>query len=191
MKGIDLLIDQLKKARIINKNNYKYIITPLCEQEPPLDPSIIEESAEKLIKMINLDGVNKILTAETMGVPIATAISMKTGIPLIIATKREKQTKCDIKIECVCGYEKVPLHFNDINPGDKVLIVDDLISTGGTVIAMAEAIKNLGAVVSDICVIADKVMIGGSERLKSMGYNPKAIIEIDVNNNNKCTVKRL
>ena len=189
MNGIDILIKQLRNSKIVDKGDYRYIINSIGEQDPPLDPKILNDCAEKLIELINLDGVNKILTAETMGVPIATAISMKTGIPLIIATKREKRTPTDVKINYVCGYEKGVLHFNSIHPGDKILMVDDLISTGGTIICMADAIKNLGATISDICVIFDKKTYGGSKRLKELGYDPKSLMDVDINKDN-CIVER-
>jgi adenine phosphoribosyltransferase len=189
MDGIDILIEQLRTSKIVDKGDYRYIINSIGEQDPPLDPKILNDCAEKLIELINLNGVNKILTAETMGVPIATAISMKTGIPLIIATKREKRTPTDVKINYVCGYEKGVLHFNSIHPGDKILMVDDLISTGGTIICMADAIKNLGATISDICVIFDKKTYGGSKRLKELGYDPKSLMDVDINKDN-CIVER-
>ena len=58
------------------------------------------------------------------------------------------------------------------------MIIDDLISTGGTIISLVEAIKKIGAEVLDIGVIFNKVDYGGMRRLEKMGFRPKALLNV-------------
>ncbi len=176
--SLELFKNQLRNATIINKGNYRYIINSLCEQEPPLEPSILVDSANKLLEKLNWRGATKILTPEAMGIHIATTISLKTSLPMIIATKRQKGTLDEIPVTYVCGYKSDILHINGIQKGDKILIIDDLISTGGTIISLVKSIEKLGASIIDIGVIFNKVDYGGVRELKRMGHDPKYLLNV-------------
>ena len=69
---------QLEKAEIYRINAYKYIINSITEQEPALEPSILEDAANELLKKLNYKNCTKILTPEAMGISIATVISLKS-----------------------------------------------------------------------------------------------------------------
>jgi len=181
--SLELLKQQLRKAKIIKKGDYKYILNAITEQEPALEPSILDDCANKLLERLNCTGATKILTAETMGVPISTAISLKTSLPLIIATRRKKGTLDEIAVEYISGYEDGVLHINGIKKGDKVLIIDDLISTGGTIFSMIEGVKRAGAELLDIGAIFNKVDYGGMRDLKRKGFTPKVLLDVKLNGN--------
>lgn len=181
--SLELLKKQLRKAKIIKKGDYKYILNAITEQEPALEPSILDDCAQRLLKKLNYKGATKILTAEAMGIPISTAISLKTSLPLIIATKRKKSTLDEIAVEYICGYEDGVLHINGIKKGDKVLIIDDLISTGGTIFSMIEGVKRAGAQLLDIGAIFNKVDYGGMRELKRKGFSPKVLLDVKLKGN--------
>lgn len=186
--GLELLIKQLRESPVVAKGEYRYIINPITEQEPALHPSILDDCANKLMEKMNWRGATKVLTAEAMGIPITTAISLKTGIPMVIATRRLKRTSDEIEVEYICGYEKGYLHINNIKPEDKVLIIDDLISTAGTIISMIEGLKRIGAGIVDIGTIFNKVDYSGMDKLKRMGYNPKTLLNVKLLDDDKIDV---
>jgi len=82
----------------------------------------------------------------------------------------------EITIEYSCGYEKGILHFNNIKKDDKILIIDDLILTGGTIIAMIESVRKAGAEITDIGAIFDKKDYQGIEELEKNGVSTKNFI---------------
>jgi adenine phosphoribosyltransferase len=176
--SLELLKEQLRKAKIIKKGDYRYILNAITEQEPALEPSILDDCAEKLIKKLNLKNATKILTAETMGVPISTVISLKTKLPLVIATKRKKGTFDEISVDYICGYENGSLHINNIKKEERILIIDDLISTGGTIISLIEGVKKSGAKIEDIGAIFNKVDYGGMRELQRRGFQPKVLLDV-------------
>jgi len=188
--SLELLKEQLKKAKIIKKGDYRYILNAITEQEPALEPAILDDCANKLLERLNYKKATKILTAETMGVPISTAISLKTSLPLIIATRRKKGTFDEISVDYISGYENGVLHINGIKKGDRVLIIDDLISTGGTTLSMIEGVKRAGAKIEDIGVIFNKTDYGGMRELKRKGFQPKALLDVKLNGN-KVEVKNV
>lgn len=176
--SLNLLKEQLEQSQIIKKRDYRYIINPITEQEPALRSDILIDCADRLLKKLNYKHATKILTPEAMGIPIATVVSLKTSIPLIIATKRKKRVLREIAVEYASGYEKGILHINNIKKGDKILIIDDLISTGGTIIALIEGIKKLGAEVTDIGAIFNKKDYQGIKKLEELGFQPKTLLTI-------------
>lgn len=176
--SLGLLKEQLRKAKIIKKGDYKYILNAITEQEPALEPAILDDCANKLLERLNYKGATKILTAETMGIPISTTISLKTSLPLIIATRRKKGTLDEVAVEYICGYENGILHINGIKRGDRVLIIDDLISTGGTILSMIEGVKRTGAKIEDIGAIFNKADYGGMRELKRKGFQPKVLLDV-------------
>jgi len=180
---LTLLKKQFKKAKIVQKGSYQYVINSITEQDPALEPVILEDCANKLLKKLNYKEASKILTPEAMGITIATTISLKTSIPLIIATRREKMVPDEIVVTYATGYENGILHFNNINKGEKILIIDDLISTGGTITALINGIKRAGAQVVDIGAIFCKIDYKGLEKLKKIGYNPKVLFKIRIDKN--------
>ena len=176
--SLELFEAQLRKAKIVKRGDYRYIVNTICEQEPPLEPAILADCAKRMLQKMKWQGATKILTPEAMGIHISTTISLKTSVPMIIATRRKKWTHDEIPVNYVCGYENGVLYLNGIKKGDKVLIIDDLISTGGTIISLVEAIKKIGAEVLDIGVIFNKVDYGGMRRLEKMGFRPKALLNV-------------
>ncbi|KPJ56632.1 hypothetical protein AMJ49_04405 [Parcubacteria bacterium DG_74_2] len=181
--SVDLLKEQLRRARVIKKGDYRYILNAITEQEPALEPTILDDCAGKLLEKLNYKNATKILTAESMGIPISTAISLKTSLPLIIATKRKKGTIDEISVDYICGYENGILHINSIRNEEKILIIDDLISTGGTIFSMIEGIKKAGAKIEDIGAIFNKVDYGGMRELRRMGFQPKVLLDVKLNGN--------
>jgi len=131
--------------------------------------------------------VDKIVTIEAMGIHIGTALSLKTGIPMVIIRKRMYGLPGEIAVHQATGYSKGELYLNGIHKGDKVLIVDDVISTGGTMRATIEALKIAGAEIKDIFVVFSRG--NGVEELMKMGYNARALIDVDVSEG-KVIIKR-
>ena len=69
------------------------------------------------------------------------------------------------------------MFINDVEPGDSVLIVDDLLSTGGTLAAICGALDDIGADIADIVVALRKV---GANALDETGYDVKSLLDITV-----------
>ena len=69
------------------------------------------------------------------------------------------------------------MYINDVEAGDRVLIVDDLLSTGGTLAAICDALDDIGAEIADIVVVFRKV---GGSALDETGYEATSLVDISV-----------
>jgi adenine phosphoribosyltransferase len=78
----------------------------------------------------------------------------------------------------VTGYSRSQLFLNGIKKGDRVIVVDDVISTGGTMLATLESLKVAGALIKDVVTVIQRGE--GAERLRSKGYHVKTMVQVEV-----------
>ncbi|MCX6700266.1 MAG: hypoxanthine/guanine phosphoribosyltransferase [Methanomicrobiales archaeon] len=148
---LERLIKSLETCPIVKRGEYNYFIHPITDGVPIVDPSLLREVGAAMLKALDLNGVTKIVVAEAMGIHIGTVLSLMTDIPLNIVRKREYKLPGEVAVHQATGYSKGELYLNGITNGDRVVIIDDVVSTGGTVRALLKALEIAGAEVTDIC----------------------------------------
>lgn len=171
------LRETMRTAPIVKRGAYNYFIHPISDGVPVVKPELLREVIACIVKNANLD-VDKIVTIEAMGLPLGAALSTITDIPFIIIRKRKYELPGEIAVHQATGYSKGELYLNGINKGDRVLIIDDVISTGGTMKAVIWALEKAGASIEDIMVVIERGE--GKKIIKDMGYNVQTMIKIDV-----------
>jgi adenine phosphoribosyltransferase len=175
------MLERLKKslfsAPVYKRGDYNYFIHPITDGVPEIRPELIREVVGHIIRIADLD-VDKIVTVEAMGIPIGIALSIISDIPLSIIRKRKYGLPGEIEVSQVTGYSKSQLFLNGIERGDKVIVVDDVVSTGGTLLATLKSLEFAGAIVKDVVVVIKRGE--GADRLKAEGYNIKTMVEVDV-----------
>ena len=77
------------------------------------------------------------------------------------------------------GTDRIEMHVDHVRPGQKVLLVDDLIATGGTAMAGVELIRRAGGIVSQALFIIDLTDLGGAAKLQSDGVEVQSLISFD------------
>ena len=145
----------LEESPIVKKGDYDYFVNPISDGIPPMKPEILEDITDAVIKYADLD-VDKIVGIEAMGIHLATALSLKTGIPFVIIRKREYGLEGEVKIHKETGYGSSDLFINSLNPGEKILLIDDVVSTGGTLISTINALKQIGVEINETVVVINK-----------------------------------
>jgi adenine phosphoribosyltransferase len=177
---LKILKESLKNAPIVKRGEYNYFIHPISDGVPLVRPELLREVIACVVKIADLD-VDKIVTIEAMGLPLGSALSQITDIPFIIVRKRKYDLPGEIAVHQTTGYSKGELYLNGINKGDRVLIVDDVISTGGTSRAIIRALEKAGAEIKDIIVVIERG--DGKKLIEDMGYDVQTLVKIDVDAN--------
>ena len=154
--AMNRLRESLRNAPVIWKGDYPYFIHPITDGVPRLDPMVLKAVTELCEKAIDWNRVDLILGIEAMGLPLTAPLSVRTGIPLIIARKRSYGLEGEVTIGQETGYSKGEMFLNDLKPGEKVVIVDDVLSTGGTLKAVLEGVRRTGAHVTHIIAVVEK-----------------------------------
>jgi adenine phosphoribosyltransferase len=117
-----------------------------------------------------------IVGVESRGFIFASALAYKTGAGLVIVRKPGKLPYKTYQetYELEYGTDTLEIHQDAIQPGQKVLIVDDLLATGGTVKATADLLKNFDAEIVGIGFLIELAFLNGKEKLQ--GYNVQSLI---------------
>ena len=170
----------LLKAPIIKRENYNYLIHPLTDGIPYIKPELITEVTDAMANNLpERDSIDSILTIEAMGIPLATALSLKTGIPFTIIRKRAYGLKGEVSVSQTTGYSSANLFINGLTKGDRVVIIDDVVSTGGTLIALVSALKSMEINIVKILIGINKGNLAEIEQ--KIGMRIHALINIEVN----------
>ena len=176
---MDKLEDSLIEAPIIEKEGYQYFVHPISDGVPMLEPGLLREIVIKIIRKAELDDVDKIVTPAAMGIHISTAVSLMTDIPLVVIRKRSYGLDGEVALAKQTGYSKGEMYINDVDAGDRVLVIDDVLSTGGTLRAITEALEHIGAEIDDIVAVIKKT---GPNELDETDYDVKTLINVTVEN---------
>ena len=151
-------------------------------------PAILNEISNIIARIVDFSKVDKILTLETMGIHISTALSLRTKKPLAIAGKIKYYDEVtswepphQIEVTKKTGYGVSKLYINDIFPEDKVMIFDSIISTGGSFSSLIKKLKEKQIKIVDAVAVLEKVDYGGVERVKKeTGIDVKTLIRIKI-----------
>ena len=122
-----------------------------------------------------------IVGIESRGFIIGGALSYALGKGFVPVRKKGKLPAETISHEYALEYgtDTLEIHKDAIRKGMKVLLVDDLLATGGTALAAAALIEKLGGVVSEMAFIVNLPDVGGEKRLKEKGYKIFSLTEFE------------
>jgi adenine phosphoribosyltransferase len=167
----------LHDAPIIEKEGYHYFVHPISDGVPTLEPGLLREIVIGIIRKAELEDVDKIVTPAAMGIHISTAVSLMTDIPLVVIRKRGYGLPGEVELSARTGYAESEMYINDVAEGDRVLLLDDVLSTGGTLAAITEGLEHIGAEIVDIVVVIKKI---GPNELDETDYDVRTLINVDV-----------
>ena len=128
------------------------------------------------IKDIDFD---VIVGPESRGFIFAMPICYNLNKPFVMIRKKGKLPRetAEIEYDLEYGSTVMEIHKDDIKPGDKVVIIDDLIATGGTTKAMIDLIESLGGEVVCVSCVMELLGLNGRDKLK--GYNVRSVISYE------------
>lgn len=145
--------------------NFKDITTLL--QDGETFRYVIDKMAEQFIEQ----KVDKIVVIDARGFLLGSVIAYKLGCGVCLVRKKGKLPYKTIEAtyEKEYGPDTLTMHQDTIKPGEHVLIVDDLLATGGTLAAAIKLVEQLGAKIIGVSLIVDLPFLGGSRKLEK--YN--------------------
>jgi len=136
------------------------------------DPEAIRVMVESLSLDCTRLGVDLIAAIDARGFILGGALAYQMHKPFVPVRKKGKLPFQTIAQDYALEYgtATVEIHTDACKPGSRVLILDDLIATGGTLLAAAKLFENIGGIVAGMAAIIDLPELGGSQRLRDAGY---------------------
>lgn len=175
------MLNELKKSLlecpVVKKGEYYYFVHPLSDGVPFVEPELLNDIMDYIIDNYNLDLIDKIVGIESMGIPLATALSIKTGIPFVVVRKKSYGLEGEYQVHQQTGYDENELFINGINKNDNILLIDDVVSTGGTLLSVIKAFDEIGANLVNIILPIEK---GDGRKVveKETGYTIDTLVKI-------------
>ena len=136
-------------------------------------------SIDKIVEISKKIKFNKIAAIESRGFVFASVVSYKLKKPLVMMRKKNKlpADRHSIDFELEYGKATIEVHKDSIKKEDSVLIIDDLIATGGTAEAVAKLVEISGGKVGGFIFVINLFDLGGVDKLKEKSYSVESLIE--------------
>ncbi|SES75407.1 adenine phosphoribosyltransferase [Nitrosomonas marina] len=143
------------------------------------DPVGLRTTVQEIVKRYQSQHISKVVGIESRGFIIGAPVAyqLETGfVPIRKQNKLPAQTVGrDYQLEY--GSDRIEIHVDAIQPGDRILLVDDLIATGGTAEAAVRLIREMGGDVIECCFVIDLPDAGGRKRLEQLGCKVFSLCE--------------
>ena len=140
-----LLESSFLSSPVVDLDGYPYFVNPVSDGIPCMTRELLDEVVDGIVSVADLD-CDIVLTAEAMGFPLAACITVRTGIPF----------SGEISLDQRTGYSHSPMYVNGVGPDTRVAVVDDVVSTGGTLKAIVGALGDAGVVVTEVVTVYSK-----------------------------------
>lgn len=142
-----------------------------------LDGAAFRDTIDRLADFVDVDDVDLVAGIEARGFIVASALSYVLGKGKLMLRKPGKLPGEAIGIDYALEYgsDRIEMHVGQVIPGQRVLVVDDLIATGGTALAAVQLLRDAGAQVATALFIVDLPDLGGAERLRARNVTPRAL----------------
>lgn len=142
-------------------------------------PEAFRYCIDRMADMYGNSRIDAVAAVEARGFLFAAPLADRLGVPQILVRKAGKLPgeKKEKRFTLEYGEDVIQVHTGDVQPGSNVLLVDDLIATGGTLKAAAELIEELGARIEDIFCVIGLPFLKFKEQLS--GYNITTLIDYD------------
>ena len=141
----------------------------------------LREAVDSLVDRYTGAGIDLVAGIEARGFIFGTVVAYQLGVGFIPIRKAGKLpgevVGVDYQLEY--GTDRMEMHAEAISEGDDVLLVDDLIATGGTAAAAVELIRGVGGNVVEACFVIDLPDLGGAERVRALGCECFALCEFE------------
>ena len=134
------------------------------------------DQMSKILAELNYD---KIASIESRGFIFASPLSYKLSKPCILLRKKNKlpAERYSVDFELEYGKSTLEIHKDSINPKEKVIIIDDLVATGGTAEAAAKLVKKSGGEVAGFIFAINLFDLGGKKLLEKQGYKSFSLMD--------------
>lgn len=146
------------------------------------DPKAFRTVIEIFVERYTDKGINSVAGLDARGFIFGPVVAYELGIGFIPIRKKGKLPYTTVSKSYTLEYggiNTIEIHIDAVRRGDQVLIIDDLIATGGTMLAACSLITEIGAHVYECAVVNDLVYLNGSKLIKEHGFKVYSILEYE------------
>jgi adenine phosphoribosyltransferase len=145
------------------------------------DSEGFKDTIDVLVGRYKTAKISKVAGIESRGFILGAPLAYLLGVGFVPIRKKGKLPADTVGIdyELEYGTDRLEIHTDSVSSGEKVLLVDDLIATGGTAVAAAKLIEQVGGIITECAFIVDLPDLGGSQKLASLNYKSFSLCEFE------------
>ena len=144
-------------------------------------PAAFKATVDLIVEQYRDKGITKVLGTESRGFIFGAPVALALGLPFELVRKPKKLPRETISqsYQLEYGQDTLEMHIDAISEGDNVLIIDDLLATGGTVEATVKLVQRLGGVVKHAAFVINLPELGGEKRLNNLGIDCYTLVNFE------------
>ena len=144
-------------------------------------PAAFKATIDLIVEQYRDKGITKVLGTESRGFIFGAPVALALGLPFELVRKPKKLPRETISqsYQLEYGQDTLEMHIDAISDGDNVLIIDDLLATGGTVEATVKLVQRLGGVVKHAAFVINLPELGGEKRLNNLGVDCYTLVNFE------------
>jgi len=145
------------------------------------DPRAFRRTVDELVNPWAGSKIDKVAGIEARGFIIGGAVAHQVSAGFIPIRKKGKLPHTTVRIaySLEYGLDEMEMHEDAVNKGDRVILVDDLIATGGTAEGAVKLLRNVGAQVVAACFIVDLPDLGGAAKLRALDVPVRTLVTFE------------
>lgn len=149
-----------------------------------MDPVLMREMAKELVRRFSGHTINKVMTVEASGIAPAIMVGDYLKVPVLFAKKKTPSTMDNMLVTEVFSFTKnktytVCVSGDYLNPGDKVLFVDDFLANGNAALGIIDLVEQAGATLEGMGFLIEKGFQNGGELLRNRGIHVESLAIIE------------
>jgi adenine phosphoribosyltransferase len=166
------IVSAFHNQKLVMVEGRKFMVSPINDHYPETDFPLMEEMVNELSKLTDFTRATKIVGEEDRGGYIAALLAYNHKKPLAVGLEGE------IGIDFRNAYTTGQMFLHGAKSGDEVIIVEDMVDSGGTIISMIKLLEKSNIKILDIVVIGEKEEFNGIERIRQeTGYTVKHLVK--------------
>jgi adenine phosphoribosyltransferase len=145
------------------------------------DAVAFRQAVEELVKPYQGMAIDKIAGIEARGFILGGALAHQLSAGFVPIRKKGKLPHETVRIaySLEYGIDEMEMHVDAVKPGEKVILTDDLIATGGTAEGAVKLLRQMGAEIVSACFVIDLPELGGRKKLEALGVEVRTLIEFE------------
>jgi adenine phosphoribosyltransferase len=145
------------------------------------EPKAFQKVQQALVNQYQNKEFDVIIGTESRGFIFGAPLALELGLPFVPVRKPGKLPRETVSqsYQLEYGEDILEIHKDAIKEGDKVLLIDDLLATGGTIEATVKLVNKLGGNATDVAFVISLPELGGEERLADLGLNILKLVEFE------------
>ncbi|EJL57261.1 adenine phosphoribosyltransferase [Rhizobium sp. CF122] len=143
------------------------------------NPRAFRRAVDELVQPYAGLKIDKIAGTEARGFILGGAVAHQLSAGFVPIRKKGKLPRDTVRVaySLEYGVDEMEMHRDAVQPGEKVILVDDLIATGGTAVAATQLLRQMGAEVVSACFVIDLPDLGGRKKLEELGVDVRTLVE--------------